>query len=322
VAPLVVILDTNFPHNDAERRLCAEAGVELRIAQCRTEDDVIAAAREADGLIAQYAPLTRRSLAGLERARIISRYGIGVDNVDVPAATERGIWVANVPGFCAPEVSDHALSLVLAFGRRLFALDRSVRNGQWDVIGVAGETKRLSESTLGIVGFGQIGRLLADKARALGLRVLAHSPRSAAIHAAEHGAEAVLLETLLGESDYLVLLCPLTPETRGLIDARTLALMKPGAFLINVSRGALVDEPALIAALEAGRLAGACLDVFATEPPPADSPLWRLPNVVMTPHAAYYSSRALADLQERVTRNVLEALAGRRPASTLNPGAR
>jgi D-3-phosphoglycerate dehydrogenase / 2-oxoglutarate reductase len=318
----VVILDTNFPHNDAERRLCGEAGVELAIAQCRTEDEVVAAARDADGVIAQYAPLTRRSIAGLPRCRIISRYGIGVDNVDVAAATELGVWVANVPGFCAPEVSDHALALVLAFGRRLFSLDRSVRDGRWDVIGVAGQTQRLAESTLGVVGFGQIGRLLAEKAGRLGLRVLATSPRSAAAHAATHGAEAVDLERLLRESDYVVLLCPLTPQTRHLINRESLALMRPGAHLINVSRGALVDEAALIEALADGRLGGAGLDVFEREPPPDDSPLRRLPNVVMTPHAAYYSSRALAELQERVTLNVLEALAGRMPASTLNPHAR
>jgi D-3-phosphoglycerate dehydrogenase len=283
---------------------------------------VIAAARDADGVIAQYAPLTGRSLAGLERCLIVSRYGIGVDNIDVAAATERGIWVANVPGFCAPEVSDHALALVLAFGRRLFALDRSVRDGRWDVIGVAGDTKRLAESTLGVVGFGQIGRMLADKASALGLRVLATSPRSAAEHAAAHGAEAVGLERLLAESDYVALLCPLTPQTRHIVNRQTLALMRPGAHLINLSRGALVDEAALVEALQGGRLAGAGLDVFEREPPADDSPLRRLPNVVLTPHAAYYSSRALADLQERVTLNVLEALAGRRPASTLNPDAR
>jgi len=318
----VVILDTNFPHNDAERRLCEEAGVDLTIAQCRSEDEVVAAAHDADGVIAQYAPLTRRSIAGLTRCRIISRYGIGVDNIDVAAATELGVWVANVPGFCAPEVSDHALALVLAFSRRLFALDRSVRAGRWDVIGVAGQTAALAESTLGIVGFGQIGRLLAGKASRLGLRVLATSPRSAAAHAAAHGAEAVELPVLLAESDYVVLLCPLTPETRHLINRQTLATMRPGAHLINVSRGALVDEAALIEALEAGRLAGAGLDVFEREPPPDDSPLRRLPNVVLTPHAAYYSSRALADLQARVTQNVLDALAGRMPPSTLNPDAR
>jgi D-3-phosphoglycerate dehydrogenase len=320
--PKVVILDTNFPHNDAERRLCAEAGVDLTIAQCRTEDEVIAAGRDADGLIAQYAPLTRRSMAGLERAVVISRYGIGVDNVDVPGATERGIWVANVPAFCVPEVSDHALALVLGFARRLWRLDRAVREGTWDVIATAGETKGLSESTLGIVGFGAIGRALAGKGSALGMRVLAHSPRSAAEHAAAHGAQAVGLEELLRGSDYVVLLCPLTPQTRGMINRESLGLMPAGAHLINVSRGALVDEPALIEALESGHLGGAGLDVFATEPPTVDSPLRRLPNVVMTPHAAYYSTRALADLQQRVTLNVLEALAGRMPASTLNPSAR
>ncbi|HEY3078814.1 MAG TPA: C-terminal binding protein [Chloroflexota bacterium] len=317
--PLVVILDTDFPSNEIEHRVLTEAGCELRIADCRTEEDVVAAAGEADGVIVQYAPLTRRSLGGLSRCRIVTRYGIGMDNIDIPAATELGIWVANVPGFCAPEVSDHGLALVLAFGRRLFALDRSVRDGRWDIVGVAGQTRRVAESTLGIVGFGTIGRMLATKAAGLGLRVLAHSPRSAPRLAAEHGAEAVDLTTLLRESDYLVLLCPLRPETHHLIRRETLALMRPSAHLINLSRGALVDEAELARALADGRLAGAGLDVFEREPLPADSPLRRLPNVILSPHGAYYSSRALAELQERVARNVVDGLAGRPPGSLLNP---
>jgi D-3-phosphoglycerate dehydrogenase len=321
LTPLVVILDTDFPSNEVERGILAEAGCALRIAQCRTSADVIAAAADADGVIVQYAPLSRASLAGLPRLRIISRYGIGMDNVDIPAATELGIWVANVPGFCAPEVAEHALAMLLACHRRLFALDRSVRDGRWDVTAVAGSTRRLDDATLGIVGFGTIGRRLADHATGLGLRVLAHSPRSAARHAAEHGATSVDLATLLRESDYVVLLCPLRPETRHLIGPVTLSLMKPTAYLVNVSRGGLVDEPRLVEALADGRLAGAALDVFEREPLPDDSPLRRLPNVLLSPHGAWYSPRALAELQERVTRNVVEALAGRAPASLLNPDA-
>jgi len=211
--------------------------------------------------------------------------------------------------------------MVLACNRRLFVYDRAVHAGTWDAIRTGGELPRLRETTLGIVGFGSIGRLLARKAGALGLRVLAHSPRSAPALAAAHGAEAVGLEALLGASDYVVLLCPLNARTRHLIRAETVALMKPGACLINVSRGPLVDEAALIDALASGRLGGAALDVAEQEPVPPDSALRGMPNVVLTPHAAYYSTASQRDLQTLVARNVVEALAGRRPAAVLNPEA-
>ena len=314
----VIILDTNFPNNDIERRVISQSGAELTIAQCRSEEQVIEQAADVDAIIVQYAPLSRRSIGGLRQCKIISRYGIGTDNIDIPAATDNGIWVANVPGFCAPEVSDHTLAMILACARRLFPLDRSVREGGWDVIGVAGPTLRVSESTVGIIGFGAIARELSRKASALGMRVLAHSPRSADQYAAQYGAQSVDLETLVRESDYITLLCPLTPETRQVINRERLGWMKKTSFLINNSRGPLVDEAALVDALKSGQIAGAALDVFEKEPPAMDNPLRQLPNVIVSPHGAFYSSRSLSELQERTAGNVVDFLAGKRPGSLLN----
>lgn len=320
--PLVVILDCNFPDTAIEQRILTDAGAEVRLAQCTTEDEVIAAGREAVGVIVQYAPLTRRSIGGLPNLKIISRYGIGVDNIDVPAATEHGVWVANVPGFCAIEVSDHTVAMVLACSRRLFPLDRSIREGRWDVVREVPNVQRAAEETLGLIGFGQIGRLVAQKARAFGMRVVCYSPNTTAALAAQHGAERVELDDVFRLADYLALLCPLTPATRHIVNADRLRQMKSSAFVINVSRGPLVDEAALIEALRAGQIGGAALDVFEREPVPDDSPLRSLPNVIMTPHAAYYSQRALTDLKERVAQNVALVLRDEPPATPLNPGVR
>lgn len=314
----VVILDCNFPDVEIERRVLAEVGADVTLAQCRTEDEVIAAAHDAEGAIVQYAPLTRRSLGGLAAMKVIARYGIGVDNIDVAAATDLGIWIANVPGFCAIEVSDHTVAMVLALSRRLFVLDRSVRDGEWETVRTIPMVRRLSEETLGLIGFGRIGRLVARKASALGMTVLCHSPNTTPALAAEHHAERVEAGEIFDRSDYVALLCPLTPQTRHVVNAQSLARMRRGSFVVNVSRGPLVDEPALIAALESGHLAGAALDVFAKEPLPMDSPLRRLPNVILSPHGAFYSQRSLADLKERTARNVALVLQGGTPATPLN----
>jgi D-3-phosphoglycerate dehydrogenase / 2-oxoglutarate reductase len=318
VAQKVVILDCNFPDIDIERRVLADIDAEVTLAKCETEDEVIAAAHDADGVIVQYAPMTRRSIGGLRRLKVIARYGIGVDNIDVQAATDLGVWVANVPGFCATEVSDHTMAQVLALSRRLFVLDRSVRAGEWETVRTIESVERMTDETLGLIGFGRIARLIAPKARAFGMRVICYSPHTTPELAAEFGAERVPLAEIFAQSDYIALLCPLTPETRHVIDANSLRQMKKSAFLINVSRGALVDEVSLVAALQSGDIAGAALDVFEQEPLPMDSPLRTLPNVILSPHSAYYSRRALAELKERTARNVALVLQGQPPASPLN----
>src|SRR5262245_30780595 len=315
---VVAITDNAFAPIDSERRLFAEIGAEVRLEPAAlTEEQVLELAGEADAILCDAAAISRRVLAALPRLKVVSEYGIGYDNIDARAATELGVWVTNVPGFCREEVSDHAIACVLALSRRLLALDRVVRAGGWGAR-AAGPIRRLSSQTVGLIGFGRIGQATARKAVGLGMRVLAHSPSTTPARAGEHGAEAATLDRVRRESDFVILQLPATPLTTGLINRDTLAVMKPTACLVNVGRGALVDEAALIEALGAGRLAGAALDVFDPEPPPSDSPLFALENVLLTPHAAFYSQESLAELQESAARNAIAVLRGRRPAWPVN----
>ncbi|HEY8477541.1 MAG TPA: C-terminal binding protein, partial [Chloroflexota bacterium] len=243
---------------------------------------------------------------------------IGVDNVDVGAATEHGIVVANVPGFCVEELADHAMALVLAFARQVVTYRDSTRGGAWDTFVTPRPLQRLAGQTLGLIGFGASARAVARRARAFGLRVLAYTPRLTAERAGEHQVEAVSLATLLRESDYVSIHCPLTSETRHLIGWSELQRMKPTAYLINTARGAIVDEEALVRALDEGVIAGAGLDVLVAEPPAPEHPLLHRDNVIVTPHAAFYSEQALLDLQARAARAVADVLDGRMPESIVN----
>jgi D-3-phosphoglycerate dehydrogenase / 2-oxoglutarate reductase len=318
--PRVALTDYSFPDVDLERRELSAVEADLVVGQCRTEDDVLEVARDAEAMLCDYSPITRRVLDGCPRLRVVSEYGIGVDNVDVAAASALGIWVANVPGFCTAEVADHTLALLLAASRQIIPQDRATRSGAWSFTHAGAPIDRLSDQTLGLVGFGRIARAVCDRARVFGMRVLAWSPSLTAERAAEHGAEAVTLDRLFRESDYLSLHVPATAETRGLVGADRIAQLKPTAWLINTGRGALVDEAALLQALESGRLAGAALDVRQAEPPEPDDQLSRLPNVILTPHSAYYSRRAMAELRETAARNVVSVLRGGAPIWPVNPG--
>jgi len=315
---VVAITDSVFPSLEPERRVLDPLGVELRPGQCRSEDEIIALAREADAVLNCYAKLTARVIAGLRRCKIIARYGIGVDNVDLVAASRAGILVTNVPDYCVDEVSDHALALLLALARRVVIADRQVKDGAWDVVAHAG-IRRLRGQTVGLIGFGKIARSLAVKVRALGMRLLVCDPYLAPAEVARHGAESVTLDRLLAEADGVSIHVPLTRETRALIGERELALMKPTAFLVNTSRGGIVDEKALAAALEAGRLGGAALDVLSQEPPPPDHPLRQAPNVILTPHLAFYSRESVVELQTKAAEEVARALKGEPPRSPVNP---
>lgn len=312
-------VDDAVPTTDAERDLLASVGAELVERPCPTEDDLLAHAADADALLTVSEPITARVIAGLRRCRIISRFGIGVDNIDVEAAAAAGIPVSNVPDFCIDEVSDHALALLLALSRRIVPLDSAVRAGRWETIGVAGEVRRLSVQTLGLVGFGRTARRLAPKAAALGMRVVACDPAVPEARLRAAAVEPVALEELLRRADFVSLHTPLTVETRHLLDERRLALMRPTAAVVNVSRGELIDERALVRALEDGRLGGAGLDVFEREPPDPDHPLMRLPNVVLTSHAAYYSVEALDDVRRKAFEEVARVLAGERPERAVRP---
>jgi D-3-phosphoglycerate dehydrogenase len=315
---IVAITDYVFPSLDPERAVLEPLGVQLRPQQCRSEDEIIALAQEADAILNCYAKMTARVIKELKRCRIIARYGIGVDNVDLPAATKAGILVTNVPDYCIDEVSDHALALLLTLARRTAAADAAVKAGAWDVVAHA-DIRRLRGQTLGLLGFGKIAKALASKVQPLGMKVLVYDPYLAPELISLHKVEAASLDRLLAETDAISVHVPLSPETRNLIGQRELAHMKPTAFLINTSRGGIVDEQALAVALKEGRLGGAALDVLSTEPPPPDHPLRQAPNIILTPHLAFYSRESVIELQTKAAGEVARALKGEPPRSPVNP---
>jgi D-3-phosphoglycerate dehydrogenase len=315
----VAVTDHPFGGPDFERTMLREAGHELAYeGEVRDPAALRELARDADGVINCYSLLRRDVIEGLERCRIIARYGVGIDTIDLTAATERGIVVTNVPDYCVDEVSNHAIALLLALARRLPKLQRATGAGRWQPTD-AKPVRRLSGQTLGLVGFGRIAREVARKAQAFGLRILATDPLVDGETMAAAGVERVELDDLLAEADLVSLHAPLVDETRHLIDKRTLALMQPTAYLVNTSRGGLVDTAALRRALSEGRLAGAGLDVLESEPPGEEEPLLSLENVIVTPHTSFYSEESLIEMRRKCTEQVIAVLAGRRPDYPVNP---
>ncbi len=318
---LVAITDHVFPDLDQERALLGAAGHTLRFeANATTPEEVAAAVAGADAVLNCYAPMPAEVIRTLEHCVVIARYGIGLDTIDLEVATEKGIVVTNVPDYCIDEVSDHALALILSLARGVALLDRRVRSGSWSPSD-ARPMHRLRGSTAGLVGFGRIARALAGKLAPLGFRVLVFDPFVPADAVRETGAEPITFEELLRASDVVSVHAPLTEDTVHLIGAAELSLMKPNAILVNTSRGPLIDLDGLRRALEEGRLRGAGLDVLETEPPPADDPLLHRDDVVITPHAAFYSEESVEELQRKAVEQVIEALAGRTPPYAVNAAA-
>jgi D-3-phosphoglycerate dehydrogenase len=316
----IVITDCDHPDVETERRAAADAGVDLRLERCRTEDDIVARCADADGLLVQYAPITARVLAALPRLRVVSRYGVGVDTVDVDAASRRGVLVANVPHYSTEEVSDHAVALLLTLARATARLDAAVRAGRWGLAEVM-PLHRIAGRTLGVVGFGAIGRATARKARAIGYRVVAYEVTAEPGTVADGGTPFVTLDDLVGRSHAVSLHVPYLPATHHLLDEERLRRMRADAFLVNTGRGALVDTAALVRVLDEGHLAGAALDVLEQEPPEPGDPVVGHPRIVVTPHAGWYSEESLTVLKETCVRNVLDALQGRDVPYVIGPAA-
>jgi len=318
---IVAVTDHVFPNLDQEREILSAAGHELRFeADAKTPEEVRATIAGADAVLNCYAPMGVDVIGSMEGCRIIARYGIGLDTIDIAAATERGILVTNVPDYCIDEVSDHALALILALGRGIARLDRSVRAGGWDLM-VVRPLRRLRGRALGLVGFGRIARRLAEKVAPLGFEILATDPYVPPETIRAAGVEPMELAALLGSSDVVSVHVPLTEESRHLIGARELAQMRPDALLVNTSRGPLVDLDAVRGALEAGKLGGVALDVLEREPPDPDDPLLRREDVIVTPHAAFYSEESMAEQQRKAAEQVVAALAGRTPPYAVNAEA-
>lgn len=304
----------------------ADLDVQLIAGTPRNEDELIELARDADGLlISSRDAMSERAMLALTRCKVISRYAVGLDNIDLAAATACGIVVTHFPDYCTNEVADHAMALLLALNRRVVQLDRDLRGGAWathehhmDRL-LRGPIPALRDSTLGIVGFGRIGRSMASRAASFGLRVVVSDPYVDPTAITAAGATANALPDLLAASDIVSLHCPLSPETRHLIDRDALAGMKRGALLINTARGPIVDLDAAAEALTSGSLGGAALDVVDPEPLPMESPLFGFDNVILTPHAAYYSERSVRTVREQTLLAAVDVLRGKRPPVVANP---
>ncbi|HEX4781001.1 MAG TPA: C-terminal binding protein, partial [Usitatibacter sp.] len=305
---------------ELEKRLMGEAGHVFAVAQCRTEDDVIAAARGCAGALVQYAPMNAKVFAALPELRIVSRMGAGFDTVNTADAKALGVWVANSPDYGVGEVATHALAMALGLVRHVPFFNRDVHAGRWDY-NSTGRLRRPSSLALGILGMGRIGKRMARISQAIFGRVLGCDPYIAANDFPE-GVERVTRDELFAQSDVLTLHVPLNDETRHIVDAAALASMKPASFLVNTSRGAVAHVPSVLAALDAGRLEGAALDVLPKEPPLADDPVLEHPRLILTPHAAFYSDEGERELRTKAAQNLLDWASHGRPRYVVVEGKR
>jgi len=317
--PVIAVTDSVFPSLDPARAALARIDPELRVANSASAEDILAVGRDADAILVTYAKLPGELLRQFRRCKAIGRFGLGVDNIDIAAAAELGITVTYVPDYCMQEVSDHTMALLLALARKVPQSNALVQAGRWDMPAVV-PIHRLAGRVLGLVGFGNIPRALAPKAKAFGLRVVAHDPYASQHALAAAGVEGMSFDRLLEISDFVSIHAPLLPATRGLFNADVFRKMKQGACLINTARGPLVDEDALLAALDSGRLAGAALDVVAVEPLPKQSRLIGRDNVVLTPHTGFYSVEALNELQTKCAADVARVLSGEKPVYPVKTG--
>ncbi|HXF78423.1 MAG TPA: C-terminal binding protein [Usitatibacter sp.] len=313
-----LVTDHDFPDVALEREVVERAGHELSVAQCRTEDDVIGAARGCAGALVQYAPMNARVFAALPELRIVSRFGAGFDTVNVKDAKEHGVWVANSPDYGVGEVAAHALGMAIGLVRHIPWFNRDVHAGRWDY-NSTGPVRRLSGLTLGILGVGRIGKRMAAFAKPLFGRVIGCDPYVDARDFPD-GVERVSRERLFPQADVLSLHVPLTDETRHGVDAAALAAMKRGSYLVNTARGPVVDVPALLAALDSGQIEAAALDVLPKEPPVGDDPVLRHPRLLLTPHAAFYSTEGEKELRTKAAMNLVEWARTGKPTYVVSEG--
>lgn len=324
--PKVVITDFDYGNIDIERAILEKVGAEVIGLQAKTEADLFDAAKDCAAMMNQYARIGAQTIQRMEKCEVIARYGVGVDIVDVQAATDRNILVTNVLDYCTEEVADHAIALWMTLARKLPDYDRATHKGIWKW--QSGKPiYRLRDRTMGVVSFGKIGQAIAKRAQAFGTKVIAFDPFLPEEVAKEHGVELVDKSALLARSDYILMQAPMTPETRHFLSDAEFSAMKPGAILVNTGRGPTVDNQALYRALTDGHLAAAGLDDPEEEPAkraewdPADNPIFTLPNVIVTPHAAYYSEESIREARERAATQVAKVLTGQTPDFPVNAAA-
>jgi D-3-phosphoglycerate dehydrogenase len=315
----VLVTDYVWPSVEPERAVLAEIGADLVVAPDGSEETLISLAKDVDGILTCFAKVTDKVVRAAKRCLAIGRYGVGVDNIAVETASSLGIVVTYVPDYCIDEVSDHVMGLLLGWNRRIVLFDRATKTLGWGSEGLGMRIMRLRGKSLGIVGFGRIGRAVAEKAKVFGMDILAYDPFLTPEGAARSGGRQVDLDTLLKESDFVTLHTPLIPETHNLIGEEQLALMKQDAFLINAARGGLIDENALYNALTTNQIAGVGVDVLEDLNPPIDHRLIQLGNVIVTPHTAFFSQEAVLELEERAASEVASVLENRVPDNIVNP---
>ncbi|MDP6064392.1 MAG: C-terminal binding protein [SAR202 cluster bacterium] len=315
----VLITDYVWPSVEPEKAVLAAGGAMIIVAPNGDEDTLVELAKDVDGILTCFAKVTERVVRAAEKCVVIGRYGVGVDNIDVDTATELGIAVTYVPDYCIPEVSDHVMAMLLSWNRRIVFFDRATKTKGWGTEGLGMRIMRLEGKKLGIVGFGRIGRAVADRARAFGLQLLVADPFVTAEAAQEVGAVKMELPELLGESEFVTLHSPLMPQTQGMMGKDEFARMRPDSFLINAARGGLIDEDALYDALTSGQIAGAGLDVLVDVDPPLDHRISQLENVIITPHTAFFSQEAVLELEERAAGEVVSIFQGKMPDNLVNP---
>ncbi|MHC2995598.1 MAG: C-terminal binding protein [Candidatus Atribacteria bacterium] len=313
--PKVVITDCDHPSVEIEKEILSKIDPEFILAHCNTEDEVIKVAQDANGIINQYAPITRRVIESLKRCKVIARYGVGVDNINVEAATEYGIIVANVPDYCIDEVSTHTMALILACARGITLLNSKIREKRWDFT-LAKPLFRTQGKTLGLFGLGRIARAVAQKASGFGFKIIAYDPYVSKV---DGGIELVKFSQLLSDSDFVSIHAPLTDETRHAFGENELKTMKKTAYLINTARGPIINERNLYVALKEKWIAGAALDVMEKEPPDWENVLPRLDNLIITPHISFYSEESYVELKTKTAEAVLAVLKGGLPRAMVNP---
>lgn len=315
--PTVVITDTVFPDLSWERDFYGRHGITLVVGNCRTLEEFITLARDADAIVTDRYPITKEAIANLTRCQVIVRYGIGVDNVDVEAATQKGIFVCNVPDYSTHEVATHAVALLLCCWRKVPLGDAGLKAGEWRNYTAIKPVYRTLGRTVGLFGFGRIGRRVAELLYPFGFKTIAFDPYLPEEEFLLHGTERVDFDGLLKRSDAISLHAPLTKETRGVFNRDAFSRMKRGIVFVNTARGGLVDEEALLWALDEGIVAAAGLDVFVNEPTP-NPQLVSHPKVLATPHWAWYSEESQQELRRKVAEQIVQALKGQRPIYALN----
>ncbi len=310
----VVITDCDHGSIEEEKREFGRIGAELILAQIKEEKDLIRVCKDADGLLNQYALLTRKVLEKLLKCKVIGRYGVGIDSIDLKAATDLGIIVANVPDYCVDEVADQALSMILALIRKTGFFDQKVKSDQWD-FRQGRPIHRIKGKTLGLIGSGRIGLEVAKRISAFGVRVITFDPY---LQKTPAGIELMDFDTVLKESDFISIHCPLNESTRHLIGEKEFQKMEKKPLIINTSRGPIIDEVALIQALTKRQVSGAGLDVLEKEPPDPQNPLLKMENVIIAPHISFYSEESISELKRRTAENVSSVLLGKWPGSVVN----